>query len=183
MYLDIDSILNAIKHLKNNQDLDYAFLGLLFIFKNTNKKITSIKSNSEIPFNKTKVTDDLNLNFSYINESEAEPVLSSQLFLSDSFIEDVQNTFLNKNKNIDLVSIAIVCMQFYEFSDTPDQNELISKFLEIFKISDEMLKSWFNVQELPEQVTGQGAGIYKSSLLILPLKILSLYLQRNRKNL
>jgi len=141
-YLNYSVVVNAFKKLivDRTNKLDNGIIGILFLMKNSNA-FEEVSGSKRIPFDEKRVENDINHLFAF-QEYISTPLNPNTFFiLSESFENDI---FLNiKKEKIDLLSLAIVCLQSEGFESDLNNEELINYFIEEFKLPINFVNSCF----------------------------------------
>lgn len=132
-YLNYSAVVSAFKKLivDRTNKLDNGIIGILFLMKNSNES-EEISGSKRILFDEKKVENDINHLFAF-QEYISTPLSPNTFFiLSENFEKDI---LLNiKKEKIDLLSLAIVCLQSEGFESNLTNEKLINYFIEEFKL-------------------------------------------------
>jgi hypothetical protein len=132
-YINYTVVINAFKKLiiERTHKIDNGIVGILFLMKNSNT-FEEISGSKRIPFDEKRVENDINHLFAFQDYIPAPLNPNTFFILSENFENEI---FLNLKKDkVDLLSLAIVCLQSTEFKFDLSNEELINYFIKEFKL-------------------------------------------------
>lgn len=140
-YLDLSVVTNALDKLINKRasKIDNGIIAFLFLMKNSNHRI---EASTRISFDEKRVENDINHIFSFQEPITTEFNPNTFFILSENF-EDTMLVLLH-NEKIDLLAMAVVCLQTVEFVSEYDGKHLIQEFIRLFNLPESLIITCFN---------------------------------------
>lgn len=142
-YLNYSVVVQALDVLikKRTTKIGNGLIGILFLMKHSNilEGISKIK---RIPFDMPKVENEINHLFSFKEPKETLSEPNHCYILSENFETETLKSL--KDEKIDLLSIAIVCLQSESFESHLSKDELTKLFIQKFNLPSNFIKTCFD---------------------------------------
>lgn len=141
-YLEYSTVVSAFENLikKRDKQIDNGIIGILFLMKHSGSS-NGVNSIKRTPVNLKKVTDDINHLFSFRDKKSQDTPTQDCFILSENFQNEILKAL--DDEKIDLLSIAVICLQSEPFNKVLDEDELIAEFKVKFNLPDNFVNACF----------------------------------------